>query len=284
MKNTLLIFFLAGIFGCQIPDQGVIESSAPPFLSQATVVPSSLNVNEVANLPMDPIDTTIELSVAVSGAVNSTMVTYSLLNPTGSILVAGTLLDNGKSPDATPGDGFFSGIARLHILKQDVGGYTIEFRASDDMGFESNTATKTLEVKNSANHAPRISSLVMQDTALVPPPNETTFVRITLVVSDSEGLGDIVSVKLNSRKPSGASAGQFFLYDDGGSVLYSQFGLPFASGDAVAGDGIFTITIPLAKAPDPPDAPPTYRDFAFTATDRSGESSNMITKRIFIIP
>jgi hypothetical protein len=221
--------------------------------------------------------------VAVNGAVNSTLVTFSLLNPAGSVLLTGNLLDNGKFPDASPGDGFFSGTARLHVLKQEVGGYTIQFRASDDMGFKSNMATMTLEVNNSANHAPRISSLAMQDTARVPLPNETTFVKITLIVSDSEGLGDIVSVKLSSRKPSGVSAGLFLLYDDGGSILYSQFGLPFASGDASAGDGIFTITIPLAKAPDPPDAPPTYRDFSFTATDRSGESSNTITKRIFII-
>ena len=66
------------------------------------------------------------------------------------------------------------------------------------------------------------------------------------------------------------------MYDDGGFNPVITFGIK--SGDAVAGDGTYTLTIPLLSS----TTGNTYRDFSFTATDRSGASSNLLTKRIYI--
>ena len=280
MKIFSVFILLCAISGCDIPGKGVLETTPPPFIEQATSSPSIIDVNHLAVQPTDPIDTLLSFLATVGGRDPSTIVTYTFLDPSGDVLSTGTLSDDGISPDHTAGDGKFAASLSFHILKQDIGRYSIQFQAKNSDGATSNMLLQLLTVKNSNNHPPHISNLIMQDTVAVPPPGDTSFVKITLAVSDTEGLGDISSVTLSSTNSKGGSAGQFNLYDDGGSILYLQFGLPFPSSDAVVNDGIFTILIPLTK---PAETLPYYRDFSFRATDRTGDSSNIITKRIFIV-
>jgi hypothetical protein len=280
MKYFLSFLSLCAVAGCEFPDKGVIETAAPPFISHATATPLLIDVNHLASQPTDPIDTILIFSASVNDRAANCSVSYVAFDPAGNILLSGTLLDNGVPPDTIADDGKFAGSARLHILKQDVGTYGLQFQATNTSDFKSNTFALALIIKNSNNHRPNISDLTMQDTAHIPPIGDTTFVKITLAVSDTEGLGDIVSVQLSSQRPNGTSAGQFNLYDDGGSGLYLQFGAPFASGDVTANDGIYTVTIPLTTTSDPL---PTYRDFSFKANDRTGDFSNIITKRIYIV-
>jgi hypothetical protein len=281
MKYFLSFLLLCAVAGCEFPDKGVIETAAPPFISRATATPIMIDVNHLASQPTDPIDTMLIFSASLDDRGANSSVGYALFDPAGNILLSGLLLDNGLPPDQIANDGKFTGSAPLHILKQDVGTYSIQFQATGD--FKSNTVALALIVKNSNNHRPYISDLTMQDTAHIPPVGDTTFVKITLAVSDTEGLGDIVSVKLTSLRPDGSIAAQIKLYDDGGSAL-TEFGKFVLSGDLTANDGIYTVTIPLTKAPDPPETLPTYRDFSFKATDRTGDFSNVLTKRIYIIP
>ncbi|MGA9405927.1 MAG: hypothetical protein WBW71_02220 [Bacteroidota bacterium] len=271
MKNLLCLLLLCCAGGCKIPDKGIIDTTAPPFISQATMSPSVINVNRLGSLPTDPIDTTIGLSAVVQDTTSSPLVIYTLLDPSGNVFSTGNLAGNGG--------GKFSTSSHFHILKQDVGTYSVQFQATSN-GEVSNTVVQSVVVENSNNHPPIVSNLMMPDTVSIPPAGDTTFVKITIAASDSDGLADIVSVTLTSKKPDGTSAGVFYLYDDGNQVVNTQFGLPFTSGDSVANDGIYTIVIPLTKVTD---VLPTYRDFSFEATDRTGAFSNIITKRIFII-
>jgi hypothetical protein len=283
MKYFLSFLALCAIAGCEFPDKGVIETAAPPFISQATATPILIDVNHLASQPTDPIDTILIFSASVDDRAVNSSVSYVAFDPAGNILLSGTLLDDGVPPDQIADDGKFAGSAHLHILKQDVGTYGLQFQATNTSDFRSNTLALALIIKNSNNHRPNISDLAMQDTVHIPPIGNTTFVKITLAVSDSEGLGDIVSVKLTSQRPNGTTAAQINLYDDGSSGPYFQFGGNLTSGDLTANDGIYTVTIPFTKAPDPPETVPTYRDFSFRATDRTGEFSNVITKRIYIV-
>ena len=276
MKNKLLIFFLAGVFGCEIPDKGLIESSAPPFLSQSTVVPSSLNVNEVAILPTDPIDTVLQCTVSASNIDNGTQVYFTLHDPLGNALANGTLLDDGSAADQKTGDGVFATNVHFKILKRDLGSYTIQFQATDRSGFRSNTIFQTIVVKNSNNHRPTIANPIVPDTVAVPNSSDTTFVKVSITVLDQDGLDDIASVSFTSRRPDLSVVAVYPLYDDGGTTPRFPFGLK--SGDVLAGDGVFTLTFPLTSSTQGG----TYRDFSFVATDKSGESSSVITRRIFI--
>ena len=281
MKTYLIALLVLVLWGCDIPNKGIVETSVPPVILQTTETPNTIDVNHLANLPDDLIDTSITLTASIGYLNSGTHVFFALLDPNGNTLENGPFEDNGLYPDITAGDGILSASLPLHIRKMDVGSYQIQIQATDAQGFASNTVIQSLTVRNSNNHPPVLSNLQMPDTVQVPPLGDTTFVKITVTASDSDGLGDIVSVKLTSAKPNGSSAGQFNLYDDGGRILYTQFGAPLSSGDSLAGDGIFTISIPLTVPGEPP---PTFRDFSFQATDRTGDRSNVISKRITIVP
>ena len=259
MKNLLCLLLLCVAGGCKIPDKGIVDTTTPPFISQTTISPSLINVNRLANQPTDPIDTTIILSALVEDINANTLVSYSVLDLLGNVIVSGDFTNNGG--------GKFSANAHFHILKQDVGTYSAKFQAVNGPENESNILVQSILVINGNNHQPVVSNLMMPDTVSIPPVGDTTFVKITVAASDSDGLGDIVSVTLTSQKPDGTSAGVFYLYDDGNAIVNSQFGVSFTSGDSIANDGIYTIVIPLTKVTD---TLPTYRDFSFKATDRTG--------------
>ena len=259
-------------------------SNDPPDLS-------SLMLPDSAIIPTGQDSTIVKIVDMVSdsqGRGDIVSVIGTLKLPDGSIYLSFSLYDDGgfvarppfnlTSGDSAANDGRFT--SRLLFVKKTVGNYTLQLQAKDFAQALSNVITKMLYVRNALNHSPVLSNPDMPDTVHIPPIGDTTFVKITLAVSDSEGLGDIASVTLSSQKPSGASAGEFNLYDDGGTGLYLQFGAAFASGDLIASDGVYTIIIPLTTTPDPP---PTYRDFSFKATDRTGDFSNIITKRIYIV-
>jgi hypothetical protein len=272
MKNLLCLLLLCLAGGCKLPDKGVLDTTQPPFISQATTSPNSIDVSHLGTQPTSPIDTTIIFSVSVDSGNTSALVTYTLFDPSGNVFSSGNFAGSA---------GKFSASAGFHILKEDVGTYGVQFQAVaiNDAQNKSNILAQAIVVKN-ANHSPVVSDLVMPDTVSIPPAGDTTFVKITIAASDSDGQGDIVSVTLTSQKPDGSSAGVFYLYDDGNSKVYTQFGAPLTSGDAAANDGIYTITIPLTTVTG---TLPTYRIFSFMATDRSGAFSNIISKRIYII-
>ncbi len=268
MKNLTCLLILCYAAGCKIPDNGPLDTSAPPFITQASTSPSQIDVTHLGTQPSSPIDTTIFLTASVDTVATNVVVTYTLLNPDGSVLLSGGLSGS---------DGKFSASIPFQILKQDVGIYGVQFQAvaANDAENKSNILAQSLVVKNT-DHNPIISDLVMADTVYVPPPGDTVFVKITVAAADADGLQDILSVALTSRRPDGSVVGVYPMYDDGGVALVSPFGLK--SGDAVRGDGIYTLTIPLTSS----TTGNTFRDFSFMATDRSGGTSNVLTQRIFI--
>jgi hypothetical protein len=271
MKKRFSVVLLCLAAGCKLPDKGLIDTAAPPFINQATTSPTLIDVTHIGSQPTDPVDTSLSFSASVNDGSSLTVVTYTLLDPSGNVLLSGSLNSNGG--------GRFSSSVPFHILKENVGTYSVQFQAVNDPESQSNIVTQDIIVKNT-NHAPVVSNLVMADTVALPPSGDTTFVKITIAASDSDGQADIVSVTLTSQKPNGSSAGVFYLYDDGSQNIYTQFGAPLRSGDAVANDGIYTIVIPLTTVSDPL---PTYRIFSFKAVDRTGAFSNVISKQINII-
>ncbi|HTR81798.1 MAG TPA: choice-of-anchor X domain-containing protein [Bacteroidota bacterium] len=278
MKNTFIIVFFLLADGCQTPNKGLIDTDSvpPPFISLTAVTPALINVNEVAVSATDVIDTVLQLSATVSNVDQQSRISFTIIDPSGNPIEMGALVDNGIAPDRLAGDGVFSGAANFSIHKEDIGTYTVQFQATNSVGYQSNIILRPLSIQNSNNHRPTISNPVLPDTVFVPSGSDTTFINASVTVSDQDGLEDIASVSFTSRRPDGSVVGVYPMYDDGGVSVEAPFGL--RSGDTVAGDGIFALTIPLTSSADKN----TYRDFSFVATDRTGESSDVITKRIYL--
>lgn len=99
--------------------------------------------------------------------------------------------------------------------------------------------------------APVIESVEHQDTLYLPA-SGLVFDTLRVTVSHSQGLDEIRDVSFKSLKPNGqyASSGNPIpLLDDGSQVvLYNYFGIDITSGDAVEGDGIYSLTLPLSSS------------------------------------
>jgi hypothetical protein len=187
------------------------------------------------------------------------------------------LLDSGVPPDQKANDGIYSGYVPLHLTKAAVGQYNIQIQASDNQGLVSNIIGLPVTVISSNNKPPIISALIAPDTVFVPTGSTPNYITVSVVASDADGLETIASVSTRVIKPDGTISIPYPLLDDGGKTPDPVF-TGTTSGDATAGDGRFTLRIPVtfdAKRNE-------YRDFVFTAKDKSGAISNSLTKRIYI--
>jgi len=184
--------------------------------------------------------------------------------------------DNISSGDVSAGDSIFS--VQIPLRKKHVANYIVQVVATDKDDAVSSSIFRTFSVRNQFNNPPALSNLVMPDSVNVPREIDTNFVKITLKVEDPQGIEDIKSTYFTSKRPDGSIVGTYEMFDDGNAKFYETFGGFFTSGDNTAGDGTFTVTVPIPQG----TTIGTYRDFTFQARDRAGEVSATITKRIYL--
>jgi len=141
-----------------------------------------------------------------------------------------------------------------------IGQYLLKCFAEDRVGDRSSIVEKTIYVEN---EPPQLSNAGVPDTLNLPSSGDVR-VEITVKVKDPQSLADIDSVYFNSYLPNGnpATSNPFLMYDNG--LPYDPFD-PVAVGDAVAGDGIFTLSIFL-----PYNTNPGLYRFEFFARDKVG--------------
>jgi hypothetical protein len=141
------------------------------------------------------------------------------------------------------------------------GNYLLNCFAVDRVGDRSSMVEKEIYVEN---QPPHLSQADVPDTLNLPSSGDLT-VEITVHVEDSQSLADIDSVYFNSYLPNGSPAtyNPFLMYDNG---LPYDLSNPVAVGDAVKGDGIFTLTIFL-----PYNASPGQYRFEFFGRDKVGQ-------------
>lgn len=270
MKHILSIIAVAWLAGCSLPDDQV-DTPAPPFISFAT---SSLTVIDVGRLGSSTVDTTMTVSASARGT-NVTSVTALIVASDGTIR-SFALSDNGAAPDERKNDGVFTGTVKMTLSKAAVGQYGIQLQAADASGLFSNIIAIPLTIISSNNRPPFISNLIAPDTVRVPSGSAMNYIKVSVAAADSDGLGSIASVMFKSYRPDGSFVAEYPMYDDGGLSVLPVFNLP--SGDDAAGDGRYTLQIPITST----TTPGTYRDFIFSAKDKSGAVSNSLTKRIYI--
>ena len=117
------------------------------------------------------------------------------------------------------------------------------------------------------NFPPQLSDLVAPDTVVVG--NPKSVILLSVMPSDPNGKSDVKSVYFVVYKPDGTTTGaKSSLLDDGN---YDK------DGDAVAGDGIYSILIEVTPA----NAKGTYR-FDFQAADQEGAVSEILSHNIVI--
>ena len=264
---------LASLQGCDKLTTGVIDpKSSPPFASAGRVTPDSVKLTTLP-LANGLLQVTLDARVRVAilpgasgsiGSVNATLFATNAIDPFLSV----PLLDNGAAPDSNAGDGVFSVTIRFGVLKSATGRYRMQFSATTPDGLVSNVLE--LPVYMVRNNAPPVlSNLQAPDTVTVPVGGGTN-ILISVKATDADGQSDIKEVFFKSLDSSDPTF-KYLLLDDGG-------GSSGQSGDAVAGDSVYTIVISLF---DSPTVRKTYR-FAFQASDAFGDTSATLLHRMTI--
>ncbi len=263
-----LLLFVLGPAGCEKTDLASIDSKdTPPFLSSPSVAPQAVNIDTLGNQG-GKYSVQVMSSVQVSdpegtGDVEEAYV--EVLRPSAESPFLKVPLSLQSGGGAVGQTGVFSGPIQFDLARDEAGRYRVRFIARDRAGLYGNVLETALDLRRN-NSPPRLSDLSAPDT-IVLPVGGSLVVSISIAASDSDGIGDIQQVYFRSLTSSSPDF-KFFLFDDGGT---SPPGPPFflTSGDEVAGDGRFSIRIPLA------DGPNVRRTniFAFQAVDTFGDTS-----------
>jgi len=152
----------------------------------------------------------------------------------------GTLKDDGLGGDEMAGDGVFSVSLDRSFAITKKGSYEMVFEAQDKSGSKSQPASRALLIGNGAP----IGSNISAPDSVKRPTTGTTSRLITIRVDDPQTLKDVKSARLEWKKPDGSfpSTGPYFtIYDNGLPFDVSKWDLGYR-GDAVAGDGVYSIT------------------------------------------
>lgn len=279
MNRNLHTLFFTGVLllsGCDLPGSGeVIDQRTPPVILDASFTPTKIDLGKIQ--PPGPMHTfTMNgfMHVTDNDGLNTvSSITYTIYSPSGKVVASGPLYDNGVLPDLVTGDGKFNTDFPVTIPSDVYGVYSIQYSAVDNDGYSSTKHFLPLNVIT-MNHAPVASDFIAPDTIVVPS-SETGLITVSVQVTDQEGLSDIKIVRMTIVDPSNNSIRSIVrLYDDGGTTNVPEFNLP--SGDSKAGDGRFTLVIPVPSN----TTRNMNRDFNVFAIDQSDESSNIITKRV----
>jgi hypothetical protein len=163
-------------------------------------------------------------------------------------------------------DGLQSFAFAIALSRGDVGDYRVEVTGEDAAGTVSARAFATLRVVYGSN-PPALQELSAPDSVQLQA-QQVTF-DMSVLVQDESGPADIKQVFFNSFLPdkTPSSGNPFILRDQG---VASQ-------GDAVAGDGWYSIRVQL-----PPTAQKGEYEFQFRAVDFSNATSNVIIHKLIV--
>ncbi|MGC8595296.1 MAG: choice-of-anchor X domain-containing protein [Candidatus Kryptoniota bacterium] len=254
MKRTILAFIAALVFGsCQRADNSVIDTLHPISVDLSYFDKDSTDISSLFSADTTSPVISDSFSVKVSDSRNFKFITVTVTNLFGQIITQANYYGSGS--------GVVSGLITTTVTPIVVGDLTFSFTAYNTVGVPGNSVSHLLHLYNSKNLPPIIDSVQVPDSVQLDP-STTILLRITAGVHDPNGLLDISHVYFNSYKPDGSPStnNPFYMYDDG------------THGDAVPGDGIYTLTIQL-----PPTTPTGTYKFVFYCIDRSNALSSPVT-------
>jgi hypothetical protein len=272
--NFVQFIFISGLLllgGCEKKYTTVIDSSPNVlFVSNPMFSLRTINTDTIyAGHAQTPSDTLTIIALASlklnqpfeKGSTGS--VRYTVGDYTSSLL-----LGEGTLQNFNPADSVYYGFVGFRIQRSLVGDFVVKLWAEGLDGEVSNMFFLPLHITR-FNHPPVISNLKAPDTLHI---GDT--LSLTIKASDPDGLADLYEVGYRTLKPDGTYANDgniILMFDDGNET--------FPSGDAVAGDGIYTYSTNV-----PQTAQRGIYIYTFSALDKSRTFSNTITKQIVVLP
>ncbi len=267
MKKYLIFLIPLFIWGCSKKFGDVID----PVTSNYQVI----NVTSFPDTTYKTGDSVFTFSISLNSSLGINSIFFNVIDPDGNTLNDSpvALFDDGKPAhgDAAQNDNIFSN--RFPFSQSYVNGkYSIKYYINDNNGTSLAAVHNFIYNNNQTDFPPIVSNLIAPDT-LTQQDTSYVYIVVTIAAFDSNGAKDIRMVYYNSFLPDGTPSKQnpIVMYDDGSSD----------HGDAVAGDGIYSVIVQLP--PKNVSAVPsgTFR-WEFQALDREGILSNKIIHNVVI--
>lgn len=257
--GALLLFVM--LSAC---DQAPTPSSlttTPPVVSDLTYSPVGANLASLPSSQISGENVSIPLKISArlvdADGRGIQHVVYSVFAPqvTTKAYLTGEM---------TAGqNGLYESSPTLVVKKGDIGRYTIKVTALDKDNNISNQVLGYFDF-SATGQPPVLVSVDAPDILKRPTGSDRVTSKIVATATDPDGLTNLQRVVMRT-----ASGQEFLLLDDGQKTG--------TSGDDTADDGKYTITIQVTSA-----NALGKNTFTFQAFDRSGLSSNAITKTIEI--
>ena len=268
--NFLFICLLFLFAGCEKKFDNVVDYKTVNYQFGAPSVPTSVNYN--TNPAISP-------TIRVTDLPSGSKVWFDVVSlySADKLTSKAAMEDNGEIQicgDVTANDHIYSG--KFSFRSTDyTGDYEMSFYITV-IGPGGDEETKKIASKSISftglqrNEPPVISDLTMASSV-----DRNQEFTITLKVTDINGLSDIDNVTFLLTNPGGTTpVGTFFLYDDGSLAdITDESGRPKRSGDAIAGDGIFSRKMSFSSTAAIGDW-----SFLFKAKDLNSATSNTITQ------
>lgn len=261
---ALLIVVLT-VAGCDsAPGPDPMDASAPR-IANIQVSPDVLALDQIGG-EGDTVTAPITVSADVSDDDDDLATFFVVVR---SALAGQLPLAQTELPIA--GSGRMQAVLDLTVSRAESGRFTVSVFASDVQGNLSNVAYHVIDV-SATSEPPSIVQVIMADRVTRPAAGEPPL-NISLVVEafDPDGLDNIAFVQVIVN-----GGTTLRLCDDGGQAICNA-GFGASSGDATAGDGLFTLTIQL----DSNNAAGT-NTFEFSVVDRSGLRSATEVRTIVV--
>ncbi len=227
---VLIIMLMLVFLGC---DQAPTTLDEEPYKPSDEAIVLSV---DIVNFDFDILNWDFFFAVAATSPEESIVVSAEL-SVTGNSMATFILEDSGVGSDILVNDGFYDG---TWSLPDSMSAYidtlwTLHVTALS----AGETQTDSLSFQPEQPSAPNIIHISHMDTLVRP---ATGQIRDTIMVEifHPGGRDSVRDVSLISRKPDSTyanSGSPIPLYDDGGTRPYS--------GDSIAGDGIYSLILPL---------------------------------------
>lgn len=260
-KSTLILLLAILSFSCEQNKLGTVDVSTDvPFLASPVVSPDSVYIDGLT-----PTDSLYSISVVASVKVKTPR---SGLSVTAAALAAGSgqavaqaiLHDDGVAPDQVANDSVYAGKLDFRIKRTAFGRYRVRYVVRKGDGTPGNVVERPLILAR-ANSSPALANAGIRPSTPPGSSSDSTRVLLTVVASDSDGIGDIRQVTVTPRNTIDSSGRAMF--DDGN----------LAQGDQVAGDGVFSCYVWIRPTGSLQDV-----EFVFAATDRRNAQSNEVRR------
>lgn len=260
MKNYLILFCLALLFGCDKIPSGVTETSESNYQVLGSEAPLSFKYFKG--------DSSFTVAIRLNPGGEVAKAWADLYSPDNDRLNKEPVIlqDNGSASngDSLKNDNVFSG--RVDLAQSYPNGkYRIDYFVLSSDGITRKVAESSFNYDNNQiNFPPVLSDLVMPDSV-----NAGEMFVFTIKVTDPNGLNDVKKVSFKFiRKENSTVSDPVDMWDDGNLEFH---------GDAVARDGIYSFKNSFSA-----DVKGRTREFVFQAADRRDSLSNIISHNIYI--